>query len=162
MATVQKQTSRSPGLSWQELLDTDTRQVPEILRLQSTARLGDHDLSNDRYIDPAYHAREVEKLWSRVWQFACREEHIPEVGDHIVYDIANLSFVVMRVAPNRSGFTTPARGRRLRTTPGAANHAHGFTWGWTALQACALHDWICVTDPAKFSPGAGVGPGPAS
>ena len=32
------------------------------------------------------------------WQFACREEHIPEVGDYYVYDIGRHSFIVTRVA----------------------------------------------------------------
>jgi len=136
MAAAETQrTPRSPGTSWQALLNTDTRPVPEILRLESPARLGDHDLSIDRYVDPAYHAREVEKLWSRVWQFACREEHIPEVGDHVVYDVANLSFVVVRVAPKQiKAFVNAClhRGRRLKDYDGRCSELkcpyHGFTW----------------------------------
>ena len=31
---------------------------------------------------------------------ACREEDIPEVGDHITYDIANISILVVRSAPD--------------------------------------------------------------
>ncbi|HEU4430448.1 MAG TPA: Rieske (2Fe-2S) protein, partial [Myxococcota bacterium] len=134
-AAESRRSPRSPGISWQALLDTDTRPVPEILRLESPVRLGDHDLSIDRYVDPAYHAREVEKLWSRVWQFACREEHIPEVGDHVVYDIANLSFVVVRVAPTQiKAFVNAClhRGRRLKDHDGRCSELrcpyHGFTW----------------------------------
>ena len=35
-------------------------------------------------------------MWTRVWQFACRVEDIPEVGDSLVYDILDYSFVIVR------------------------------------------------------------------
>ena len=35
-------------------------------------------------------------LWKKVWQFACREEDIPDPGDHYRYDIAGMSFLVVR------------------------------------------------------------------
>src|SRR5690242_15441594 len=78
--------ARSPGLTYQQLLDTDTHEVPEVLRLESPRYLGDADVSIDRYISRAWHEREKERLWKRVWQFACREEHIPRVGDFARYD----------------------------------------------------------------------------
>ena len=37
--------ARSPGVSYQELLDTDTHDVPDVLRLESPRFLGDEDLS---------------------------------------------------------------------------------------------------------------------
>ncbi len=37
-------------------------------------------------------------MWSRCWQWACREEHIPAVGDHYVYDIGPYSVIITRVA----------------------------------------------------------------
>jgi phenylpropionate dioxygenase-like ring-hydroxylating dioxygenase large terminal subunit len=167
MAAAEKQTPRSPGRSWQELLDTDTRPVPAILRAQSTARLGDQDLSIDRYIDPTYHAREVEKLWGRVWQFACREEHIPDVGDHVVYDIAGLSFVVMRVAPQQiKAFFNAClhRGRRLKDHDGSCSELkcpyHGFTWELDGrLKRAPSHEWdLRHVESAKFAlPEAKVG-----
>ena len=167
MAAAETPTLRSPGLSWQELLDTDTHPVPDVLRSVSTARLGDHDLSIDRYIDPAYHAREVERLWSRVWQFACREEHIPEVGDYVVYDIAQLSFVVMRVAPREiKAFVNAClhRGRRLKDYDGRCSELqcpyHGFTWHSDGrFKRAPSHEWdLRHVDPARFAlPEARVG-----
>lgn len=50
----------------------------------------------DRYFDKKYHDMEVEKIWKKAWQWACREEEIPEIGDHIVYEVAHLSFIVIR------------------------------------------------------------------
>ena len=74
--------ARSPGISYQELLDADTHDVPDVLRLESPRFLGDEDISISRYTTREWHDIEVEKLWSRVWQYACREEEIPEVGDN--------------------------------------------------------------------------------
>src|SRR6187402_2540208 len=93
-------TARSPGLSYQQLLDTDTHAVPEVLREESPRYFGSGDLPIDRYVSRAWHEREVDRLWSRVWQFACREEHIPEVGDYIVYEIVRSKFIVVRTAPD--------------------------------------------------------------
>ena len=55
----------------------------------------------ERYLSQEYHDREVEKMWRKVWQMACREEDIPNVGDTIVYDIADDSIVVVRVTPDQ-------------------------------------------------------------
>ena len=58
---------RSPGTSYQHVLDTDTRPVPDYLRIDTAAYLGDHDIPIDRYIDPKFHELEKEKLWPKVW-----------------------------------------------------------------------------------------------
>jgi phenylpropionate dioxygenase-like ring-hydroxylating dioxygenase large terminal subunit len=50
----------------------------------------------ERYFEKKYHDMEVENIWKKAWQWACREEEIPEIGDHIVYEVANLSFIVIR------------------------------------------------------------------
>ena len=80
--------ARSEGLSYQQLLDGDTRPVPEVLRCQSARELPVVRVPVERYVSRAFHDLEVERLWKRVWQFACREEEIPEPGDHTLYEIA--------------------------------------------------------------------------
>jgi phenylpropionate dioxygenase-like ring-hydroxylating dioxygenase large terminal subunit len=50
----------------------------------------------DRYFRQEYHDLEVEKIWKKAWQWAVREEDIPEIGDYHVYDVAELSFIVVR------------------------------------------------------------------
>src|SRR3546814_4709718 len=50
----------------------------------------------ERYYSREFHDLEVEKLWRRVRQLACHEDEIPEVGDALVYDIASLSFIVVK------------------------------------------------------------------
>ena len=87
MAEVENQ--RSPGITYQGLLDTDSHEVPDVLRIEHPASRKLEDMSIERYISEEFHKKEMEKLWSRVWQFACREEQIPEVGDHLIYEIGS-------------------------------------------------------------------------
>ena len=77
--------ARSPGLSYQQLLDTDTHEVPKVLREESPRFLGDEDVSIHRYISRDWFEREKERLWGRVWQFACLEEHLPNPGYYVLY-----------------------------------------------------------------------------
>jgi len=135
MTVMEPRTARSPGVTYQELLDADTHPVPDVLRLQSPRFLGDQDIAIERYTSRDWHRREVERLWMRVWQFACREEHIPQPGDHIVYDIAGLSFIVIRTANGEIKAYPNAclhRGRRLKDYDGHCSEIrcafHGFAW----------------------------------
>lgn len=135
MDTIEPGAARSPGISYQQLLDTDTHDVPEVLREESPRYLGSADIPIDRYTSRAWHDREKDRLWSRVWQFACREEHIPEVGDHIVYEIVDRSYIVMRSAPDTiKAFPNAClhRGRQLKQYDGRCSEIrcpfHGFAW----------------------------------
>lgn len=127
--------TRSPGLTYQDLLDGDTHEVPPVLRLQSPRDMGLNDFSIDRYISKDYHDKEVEHLWMKVWQFACREEEIPEPGDHMRYDIAGRSFLIVR-QPDMGIKTYPNaclhRGRMLKENDGHCSEIrcpfHGFAW----------------------------------
>ena len=65
---------------------------------------------------------EVEKLWSRVWQWACLEDDIPNAGDYYVYDIAQLSFLIVRMNDGSiKAYRNSClhRGRKLRTCEGS-------------------------------------------
>ena len=62
--------ARSPGITYQHLLDTDTHPVPDVLRLESTRYAGTADIPKQRYITKEWHDLEVEHVWKRVWQFA--------------------------------------------------------------------------------------------
>ncbi len=127
----------SPGISYQQLLDTDSRlqHVPPALRWQSWAPLGSGDIPRERYTSAEFHQREKELLWKRVWQMACREEDIPDVGDTCVYDICDQSILVVRVAADtiKAYFNACLhRGRQLRDTGGNTPELrcpfHGFCW----------------------------------
>jgi phenylpropionate dioxygenase-like ring-hydroxylating dioxygenase large terminal subunit len=123
------------ALTWQDLLDADSHPVPGFLREQRPYLNGTADISKDRYLSRTWHDLEKERLWSRVWQLACREEHLPEVGDYVVYDIADQSYLLLR-APSGEVKAHPNaclhRGRRLKTYDGRCSEVrcpfHGFAW----------------------------------
>ena len=89
-------TNRSAGITYSELLDQDSHPVRDILRFDSPMEPGPTKVPVERYFSKAFHDLEVEKVWKRVWQMACHQDDIPEVGDHHVYDIAHLSFLIVR------------------------------------------------------------------
>src|SRR4029453_15725999 len=83
-----------------------------------------------------FHRLEVERIWGRTWQVACREEQIPEIGDSIVYEIVDWSLIVVRTAEDEvRAFHNSClhRGTQLRTKPGNVTKGfrcpyHGMTW----------------------------------
>jgi nitrite reductase/ring-hydroxylating ferredoxin subunit len=120
---------------YQQLLDHDTRTVPESLRATSIGPLDPAEIAPSRYFDPDFHRLEVERVWRRVWQMACREEQIPEVGDSLVYEIADASLIVVRSATDQIRAYHNSclhRGTQLRTKTGRVTSFrcpfHGFTW----------------------------------
>ncbi|MBK01603.1 MAG: iron-sulfur protein, partial [Acidimicrobiaceae bacterium] len=132
-------TDRSNGVSWAELLERDTHPVSEVLRRQSPMEPGNTRVPAAAYTSRTWHDMEVDRLWSRVWQLACLEDDIPNVGDYHVYDIARLSFVVVRTAPGEIKAYNNAclhRGRQLRHEPGK---------GAKNLR-CAFHGWCWNLD----------------
>jgi len=126
---------RCPGTSFQDLLDLEQVPVPEYLREECNPYMGDEDLSIDRYISQDFFNLEKEKLWPKVWQMVCREEDIPESGDHVVYDITERSVIVTRIENGDiRGYINSClhRGRSLRDEGGCVNEFrcpfHGATW----------------------------------
>ena len=130
--------ARAKGPSIQELLDEETVEVPWVMRQERYEFLGDEDVPAERYFSRKFFDLEVEKLWPKVWQLACFEQDIPNVGDTIVYDIVDWSFLVTRTAPDRiQAFYNAClhRGRQLRiNTDHAASCTefrcpfHGLCW----------------------------------
>jgi len=116
MVETTSKTNRSEGISYQEVLDTDTKTVPALLRKQAPLDDGPINIEVDRYYTQEFHDLEVEKLWRRVWQLACHEDDIPNVGDALAYDIAGLSFAIVRTGEDEFSAYPNAcrhRGRRL-------------------------------------------------
>jgi nitrite reductase/ring-hydroxylating ferredoxin subunit len=89
----------------------------------------------EAYTSADYARAENDKLWSKVWQIACREEELKAVGDYVTYDILNESILIVRSAENSiSAFynVCPHRGRRITSGCGHANrlHCRFHGWGW--------------------------------
>lgn len=127
--------ARSSGPTVQSLLAEDTREVPSPLLEESYEFLGSADIDKERYFTTEFHRLEVDRMWKKVWQFACREEDIPEPGDYHVYDVADMSLIVLRTAAGAiRAFHNSClhRGTRLCDDAGRVNQLrcpfHGFTW----------------------------------
>jgi nitrite reductase/ring-hydroxylating ferredoxin subunit len=92
-------------------------------------------IPKERYVSQEFFDLEMEKLWPRVWQMACREEEVPKVGDFLEYVIGDQSILVTRSDPDtiRAFYNTcPHKGTRLAT--GVGNFATGEI-------RCRFHAW---------------------
>jgi phenylpropionate dioxygenase-like ring-hydroxylating dioxygenase large terminal subunit len=151
---------------YQELLDEETRPIPPSLRATAVGPIEQADIAPARYFDPAFHRLEMERVWGRVWQMACREEQIPEVGDSLVYEIGDASLIVVRTAPEAiQAFHNSClhRGTQLRTNAGHVTQFrcpfHGFTWNLDGTLGEIPCEWdFPHVDRAEFQlPEAQVG-----
>ena len=148
---------RSKGVTYRQLLDEDSRDVPAILRRESPLDDGPMSVPVERYTSPEFFQLERDKLWDRVWQMACREEAIPTVGDHIVYDIAGRSYIVVRSGPSTiQAFHNVCRhrGRLLREVGGVRSSEfrcpfHG--WTFSGEGSCTKVPYAAKIPPGAFS-----------
>ena len=148
-----------PGVpsSLQEVFDTDPRPAPDLLRADSHPDLGITGVARDRYLSDEFHRLEIEHVWSRTWQMACREEQIPDAGSHVVYDVGDLSLIVIRGhdgAIRAFHNSCLHRGTQLRAEDGRVDQLrcpfHGFTWELDGTM-CALP---CAWDFPHVDPDA--------
>jgi phenylpropionate dioxygenase-like ring-hydroxylating dioxygenase large terminal subunit len=128
-------TARCPGTSWFDLMAQDSKSAPAILTEESYTYLGSEPLDAARYTSEEFAKLEREKMWPYVWQFAAREEDLPEPGDFVVYENAGRSWLVSRQddgSVRAYHNVCLHRGRKLRTEDGHADKFvcpfHGFAW----------------------------------
>jgi len=93
-------TNRSAGISYTDILEADSHPVRPILKVDSPIAPGPTVLDASIYYSREFHELEKEKLWKKVWQMACHQDDIPNVGDSFVYEISSLSYIVVRSAEN--------------------------------------------------------------
>ncbi|MEO7914632.1 MAG: aromatic ring-hydroxylating dioxygenase subunit alpha, partial [Novosphingobium sp.] len=127
--------ARSPGIAWGELMALDSRPAPDCLTQESYTYLGSEPLDASRYTSEDFARLERERMWPHVWQFAAREEDLPEPGDYVVYENAGRSYLIARQDDGSlRAFHNVClhRGRKLRTEDGSADSFvcpfHGFAW----------------------------------
>jgi len=142
--------ARCPGPSTQDIIAADKVAAPCAVRSESYSFLGDEDIPYDRYITADFAKLEYDRMWTRTWQWACREEHIPNVGDYHVYDVGPYSFIITRTAPDEiKAFYNAClhRGTKLRAsgTDGTASEFrcsfHGWTWNIDGTMKRLLCPW---------------------
>jgi carnitine monooxygenase subunit len=113
-------------------------------------------ISPERYYSPQYMEAERRLLWPKVWNWAAREEDVPDAGDYVTFEIGRESFIVTRDEDHRirAYFNVcPHRGNRL-VSDEEGSRPHGFT--------CPFHNWrfdldgkiAQVTDRETFRPEA--------
>lgn len=122
-----------PDQTWADVARRDG-ELPEVLARQANPAQDLRDIGFGRYTDPQFFNDEIEKMWKRVWQFACRDEHLAEVGDFFVYDIARQSVLIVRHEDGLKAFYNSClhRGTKLKAS-GAC--------GWAKDITCPFHNW---------------------
>ena len=135
MTKPQKGVNRSDAVSYQELLDQEARPVPAILRLDQPGDFGLEPIKASRYTSEAFFKEEIDNVFLKSWQYACRVEELPNPGDTYVLDLVGHSALVVR---QRDGSLKALRnvclhrGRKLLTSGGCKNEFrcmyHGLTW----------------------------------
>jgi phenylpropionate dioxygenase-like ring-hydroxylating dioxygenase large terminal subunit len=110
------------------------------------------------YTSPEFAKLEAERLWPRVWQMVCRQEHLPTVGSYVTYDIVDQSFIVTRTDEHtiRAFYNSCLhRGRRLLSGSGAASRIRCPYHAWTYGMDGSLQSMLCPEDySCGNSPGA--------
>ena len=127
--------AREQGPSLRDELLRDPTPPPAPLLEESYEFLGDEDISFENYTSPDVAQAEYEKLWSKVWQWACHVDHIPQPGDYFVYDIGDLSALIVRTENGeiKAYFNSCMhRGTQLKQ-PG--------TCGFSKELRCPFHGW---------------------
>jgi len=128
--------ARMPGPSYKDFILKDKFPPPEPFLEESYEFLGDQDVPYFHYTSKGFAEKEFEKMWPKTWQWACREEHIPETGDYYVYDVGHLSAIIIRDSDRKiRGYFNACmhRGTQLKE-PGSS--------GWSNDLRCPFHGWI--------------------
>jgi nitrite reductase/ring-hydroxylating ferredoxin subunit len=114
----------------------------------------DNTVPRARYTSPEFASLEFDRLWSRVWQVACREEEIAEVGEFCEYLIGDQSILVVRAAPDViRAFHNTCLHRGTRLAEGTGTLPEGCI-------RCRYHAWrydldgrlVEVVDADEFDP----------
>jgi nitrite reductase/ring-hydroxylating ferredoxin subunit len=104
---------------------------------QTPVTLQSH-VSADGIWKEVYFSREFAELerrllWPKIWQVACREEDLPDVGSYYTYDILDDSIIVVRTAEHEiRAYNNACRHRGRRLTEGS---------GHSSQFVCKFHGW---------------------
>ncbi len=133
---------------YQEIIAGDVRPAPAVFREYSEVDVDFPAVPRARYTEKAFFDAEIARMWPRVWQLACREEQIPEVGDCLLYESPGASILVVRSAPAeiRAFYNTCRhRGMKLCAADTSVRQIrcpyHGFTWNLDGSLAWAPARW---------------------
>lgn len=133
--------ARCPGPSTRDLILGDQGPPPPPnLTDESYRFLGDADLSYDRYVSQRVFDLEMAKMWPKVWQWACREEHLLHVGDYITYDVGPHSVLLVRSTSGEiKGYVNACLHRGTQFRPSDSS-------GVAPVLRCPFHGWTWNLD----------------
>src|SRR3712207_2654864 len=158
-ALIEAKVAGRSGKTYQQVIREDGDEIPDFMR-PAWEDLGDEDIPIARYTSREFLELEVEHVWRKTWQMVCREEEIPEPGDHIVYEIVDDSFIITRTQSGDIKALQNAclhRGRRLRTVDGTVGEFRCAFHGWTydldgEIKRLPCSDWdFKHVDKGKFT-----------
>lgn len=137
-----------PRPTVRELLESDGGEIPWQLEEAPYRDIGLQGINVGAYTSAAFAQAERENLWRRVWQMACRTDEIPNVGDHVLYEIGDVSLIIVRSSAHEVRAYHNAclhRGRQLRDCAGSVSEFrcpfHGFTWALDGALKSAPTPW---------------------
>lgn len=112
-----------------------------------TNAIQDDWIPAEQFRDPRRDELEAAQLWPRVWQVACRESELPDIGSFVRYDILDDSILIVRTGPEKKDVIAyynvcQHRGRELKEA------AHGQLG---ATIACRFHGWQWKIDGSLHS-----------
>ena len=129
--------ARVPVPSVQDILRADGEAQPEGYTAVSNRTVPNEEIAFERYTSQAFFDLEMQRMWPRVWQWACREEHIAQPGDYYVYDVGPYSILLVRTEQGRIKAYRNAclhRGTKLKPSGSEGSSCelrcpfHGWTW----------------------------------
>ena len=145
----------------QEIVRSDAVPTRAPLDRENTVFLGSEDIPFERYTSREFFALEMKCVWEKTWQWACREEHVREPGDYLVYEIGRHSVIVVRT---QSGLIKAYvnsclhRGTKLKesgsdgSSPELRCPYHGWTWTLDGKLDTFRCRWdFPHVDPEKYS-----------
>ena len=120
-------------------------------------------IPKQRYLSRAFADLEFERLWSRVWQIACREEEIASLGDFVEYTIGDQSILVVRTNDGRLAAHHNAclhRGTRLAVGSGSFGdggircryHAWRYDLGGRLIEVVDQHEFDALPENLCLAP----------
>lgn len=136
--STQRGVARSKGVLYGSIVGSDRVPPPPPLVDQAYEWIEVDEIDVASYTSQAAHDLEAAHLWPSSWQMACRLEHIPDVGDHLVYEICDQSIIVVRVSAEVvKAFHNSCLHRGTTLVEGSGN---------AALFRCPFHGWAWNLD----------------
>ena len=132
--------ARQIGPTLFEQLRDDPTPPPAALLAESYEFLGDEDIPYAVYTSSDYEQAEYDLMWSKVWQWACHVDHIPEAGDYYVYDVGDHSALIVRGDDGSiRAYYNACMHRGTQLKPAG-------TCGFSKSLRCPFHGWTWALD----------------